>query len=194
MLAASSSAMTKPALGFFNNSVAEIKTPHVTTYCARSFENHLSRETAYSRFDRHRNRQWHLLLVPADSLSPGCGRFQLGHSGGKVSAGREKSVRHTARTISDDRSLIWIALRMDASRSRGRRLLWHQFGAAGFRSHTTRLSPAAGVSRISLLGRDSDRAMVATDLGQRFLSTSASRNHGQTTNWFTRGANSFDPS
>src|ERR1700674_4572112 len=34
MLAASSRAVTKAALGFFNNSVAEKKTPHVTTYCA----------------------------------------------------------------------------------------------------------------------------------------------------------------
>src|SRR2546426_107336 len=37
MLAASSSAITNPALGFLNNRVAETKTPHVTTYCERSF-------------------------------------------------------------------------------------------------------------------------------------------------------------
>ena len=37
MLAASSSAITNPALGFLNNRVAETETPHVTTYCERSF-------------------------------------------------------------------------------------------------------------------------------------------------------------
>ena len=157
------------------------------------FENHLSRETANSGFDRYRNCQRHVLLVPADSLSPGRGRLQLGDSGGEVSVGREKSVRHAARTVSDDRSFIRIAIRMDASRSRGRRLLWHQFSAAGFRPHTLWLPPVAGVSCISLLGRDSDRAVVTTDRSQRFLSSPASRNHGQTTNWFTSRADSFDP-
>src|SRR6266849_6633560 len=37
MLAASSSAITNPALGFLNNRVAETETPHVTTYGERSF-------------------------------------------------------------------------------------------------------------------------------------------------------------
>src|SRR6267378_7160131 len=157
------------------------------------FENRLSRETANSGFDCYRNCQRHVLLVPADSLSPGRGRLQLGDSGGEVSAGREKSVRHAARTISDDCSFIWIALRMDASRSRRWRLLWRQLGAAGFRSHTLWLPPVADLSCLSLLGRDSDRAVVTADRRQRLFPSPAPRDDGQAADWFTSCSDPFDP-
>jgi len=45
------------------------------------------------------------------------------------------------------------------------------------------LLPVADISCISLLGRHSDRTVVATDRGQRFLSTIASGDYGKTTNW-----------
>src|SRR6266568_72613 len=194
MLAASSSAITKPALGFLNNRVAETETPPcynlLRTILLRTTFPH---EIANSRFDRHRNRQRHILLVPAHPLSPGRSRLHLGDSRCEVSVGRKKSLRHTARAVSDDRGAIRIAVLVDASGSRSRRLLWHQLSAAGFRSHTLWLLPVVDISCISLLGRHSDRTVVATDRGQRFLSTIASGDYGQTTNWFAGCADPFDP-
>src|SRR4051812_22889277 len=131
------------------------------------FEKQLARENANPGFDRYRNRQRRVLLVPTDPFSPGSSRLQLGDSSREISLVEEKSVRHTARTVSDDRGSIRIAIRVDASGSRRRRVLWHQFSAAGFRSHTLWLSQVAGFSCVSLLGRYSDRAVVTADPGQR---------------------------
>src|SRR5205807_3189437 len=48
-------------------------------------------------------------------------------------------------------------------------------------------------SCVSLLDRDSDRAVVTSDRSQRFLSPTSPRNYGQTADWFSSGADPFDP-
>src|SRR5262249_45092562 len=132
-----------------------------------------------------------LLLLPADPLSPGCGGFQLDDPRGAVLVGSPESLRHTSGAVSAHRSLFRAAVYAHRPSTGRQPVFRNQFRLAGFRVDEKRISPAAGVPGLSLLGRDTDRAVVTAGHGERLLPAAAACHDGETTN---RPSRLSDPS
>src|SRR5450755_3569355 len=192
MLPANSSAKISgkisPSLESLSNRVRKTKAAPCYNLCGRT-----SVAIAYLHLRGNWSGECGVLLFFAAALPPGSGRFRLGHPRRPASAGRAKSLRHSAGTISADRRVLCVALRVVTSGSRGRFVLRCEFRPVGLWPHPSRLSPPVRISRLSLLGRIVGGAVVDADLCQRILPSPAARDHGETSTWIAGCAHEFEP-
>src|SRR5262245_23038674 len=95
---------------------------------------------ADSNLDRNRTGNGRVLLVLAQTFSAGRRRFSLGHPRRTILACATKPLYHPSRAVSDDRSGLGFAVRVDAPRNRSGGFLWRQRRAPGIWTHSPRLS------------------------------------------------------
>src|SRR5271170_7828403 len=141
---------------------------------------------AHRSLGRYWHREWRNLLVPDEAFSSGRRRFPLGAASGAAGAGPAESLRYAARTISAHRGGFRAAVSAPASGTRRRNFLGDRFRAAGVRSYPSQLHGAADFFCLSVLGGNSDGAVVTDHRRQRVLSAAVAGDHGKTASWTAR--------
>src|ERR1700693_763321 len=127
MLAANRSARNSPRLESLNNGVRETKAAPCYNLCERT-----SVAIASLRLRGDWSGECGALLFLVAALPPGRRRFRVVRPRPPASAGRAKSVRHAARTISADRRGFRVAFCRLASGGGRRLVLRSQLRVAGF--------------------------------------------------------------
>src|ERR1700688_3031058 len=115
----------------------------------------------------------HILLVLAQTYPAKCRRLRLGDpSGGEARQGPEP-IRYVIRAVSPARCVAGASVLAHAAGNCRGFVLRDQLDFARLRTHARKLWQAAGLSRLSLLGRPSRRPVVNHHCGQRVFPGSA---------------------
>src|SRR5579885_1779732 len=141
--------------------------------------NRQNRANQDSSFGRDRFVCRNLLLAHAASFPPGSRRFYLGNMAGARFGSAPESLRSGDAAVPASRSLVCVALCMAAVAGGGRIFLWRKLSVVSSRAHASWLSETVRLSRLSILGRNADRAMDTTVVRRLTIPAFFAGHHGQ---------------